>query len=527
MAGKAPKLLSPSQLDDISTFNLIVKNKLSVEAYHDIQDTFCMKTSHTDLPSLKQLRTRTQSLAGLKPVNYDCCKNSCTCFCGPFAHLTACPECNTPRKNRAGGPFNTFQYMPYIPQIQPFFYDPETAMAMLYRHTFNFNDGLYRDIFHGRRYRDLQCKYVVIDGVKQPYKYFQDSRELALGISTDGMCPFKKRKKSCTPIIVINYNLPPEIRTHIDNIICVGVIPGPKAPKNMSSYLWPLIEELLELAAGVTTVDILTQKLFSLRAHLIAAFGDIPAITKLLEFIGHNGRYPCRFCLILAIQGVTSNGGTHLYCPLHRHGTLSVDPLNLPLRTHIKSLRQGFQVLRAPTENARSNLASECGIKGVSSLARLSSISIPGSFPVDIMHMIWINLIPQLVKLWTNEFNQLGEGVESYAIHSTLWQAIGAITEASGATIPSSFGCRVPNVAKPGHSTAESWSIFATQLAPSLLRRRFRNPKYYHHFVQLIKLVNKCTSFSMLRTELPAIRQGFAKWVQDYEQYVAFASPIA
>jgi hypothetical protein len=255
-----------------------------------------------------------------------------------------------------------------------------------------------------------------------------------------------------------------------------------------------------------------------LRAHLLATFRDLPAIAKFLEFLGHNARYPCRFCLIIAIQGVTAKGGTHLYCPLHRPDGSSFDPLHLPLHTHEECLARGFEVLEAPSENAQNTRATESGIKGVSLLARLPSVSIPASFPIDIMHMVWINLVPQIIQLWTEQFNKLNDGVESYAIHPVVWQALGSMTEDSGSTIPTSFGCHVPNLAKSNHTTAEAWSVWATLIAPSLLRRRFRKAKYYVHFVQLVKLLNRCTSFSLPRREIAEIQEGFASWVTEYEQ---------
>ncbi|KAF8594006.1 hypothetical protein BDV93DRAFT_400329, partial [Ceratobasidium sp. AG-I] len=258
---------------------------------------------------------------------------------------------------------------------------------------------------------------------------------------------------------------------------------------------------------------------FALRAHLLSVFGDIPAVSKFLEFVGHNGRYPCRFCLILAIQGATTKGGSHLYCPLHRQEAPFFRALSLPLRTHDATLKAGLQVLQAPSENARTTLATESGVKGVSLLARLPSVSIPASFPIDIMHMVWINLVPQLVKLWTGEFNGLDDGSESYMLHPTVWMSLGGTIAGSGATIPSSFGCRLPDISKPGHRTTESWSIFATQLAPSLLRRRFRKSTYYTHFVRLIKLLNQCTSFTMLCSDVARIRDGFAEWIKEYERY--------
>jgi hypothetical protein len=132
--------------------------------------------------------------------------------------------------------------------------------------------------------------------------------------------------------------------------------------------------------------------------------------------------------------------------------------------------------------------------------------------------MVWINLIPQLVDLWTGKFNDMDDGNEDYLINASVWSALGDMCGESGTTIPSSFGCRVPNLSKRANFIAESWSLWATHLAPNLLRKRFKKAKYYEHFITLIKLMKMCTDYSLDRAELPSIREGFAKWVIDYEE---------
>jgi hypothetical protein len=104
---------------------------------------------------------------------------------------------------------------------------------------------------------------------------------------------------------------------HQDNIICIGAIPGPHSPKDINSFLQPLINELIKLAKGVKAVDIVCEEVFSLCVHVIAAGGNIPAISKLLEFIGHNGQFPCWICMIQSVAGCTSKNSSHLYCLLH------------------------------------------------------------------------------------------------------------------------------------------------------------------------------------------------------------------
>ena len=92
--------------------------------------------------------------------------------------------------------------------------------------------------------------------------FFSDPRDIALGFSTDGFGPFKKRNKTAWPLIIFNYNLPPNERFRKENIISLGTIPGPKKPANMDSFLWPLVQELLQLEIGVSAFDPIAQVSF-------------------------------------------------------------------------------------------------------------------------------------------------------------------------------------------------------------------------------------------------------------------------
>ena len=45
----------------------------------------------------------------------------------------------------------------------------------------------------------------------------------------------------------VNCNLPPSVRVQKKNLLIAAIIPGPHAPKNMNSFLRPLIDELKQL----------------------------------------------------------------------------------------------------------------------------------------------------------------------------------------------------------------------------------------------------------------------------------------
>ena len=69
------------------------------------------------------------------------------------------------------------------------------------------------------------------------------------------------------------------------------LIPGPKGPGNdIDVYLEPLVDELMQLWAGVDTYDVVTKKNFFLRAALLWTMHDLPAYAYLAGY-GTSGKF--------------------------------------------------------------------------------------------------------------------------------------------------------------------------------------------------------------------------------------------
>ncbi|KAJ2920000.1 hypothetical protein MD484_g408, partial [Candolleomyces efflorescens] len=526
LAGIAEQL-TDDEIKYLRHFNLKVETHMSDETYAKLEFAF----PESSFQSFKLTKSRAAFLAQFKPVPYDCCVESCCCFVGPHADLDACPYCQEPRYDRQGRPRKRFTYVPLIPRLKAFYETPSTDIAknMQYRAEFKSEEGIIQDYVDGSNYQRLQQQHVVIDGHRQPHKFFDSPRDIALGFSTDGFCPFKRRKKTCWPLLVYNYNLPPEIRFWYQHIICIGVIPGPKKPKDFDSFYWPAIEELMKLARGIRCLDRARLEHFWLRAYLILCFGDIPAISMIMRIKGHNGLVPCRMCKIEGLRIPNSRNPVH-YIPLDRSKHPSTranpsaikvyDPHSLPRRTHEEFVAQAREVQFAGTNAESEALAKKYGIKGLSILLNLSSLIFPLSFPYDFMHLIFENVMKNLILLWTGAYKGIDEGSGEYELAEPVWEAIGAATAASGPTIPSAFGASPPNVADDkSASTADTWSFWLQYLGPVLLARKFRRPIYFDHFIKLVKLVRICLQFEITDADVATLREGFPEWVKEYERY--------
>jgi hypothetical protein len=518
--------LSDDDLEFIRLFKLKYKWHLPNGAIDDIAALYPDKNT----PSFKVTCARITFLAAFQPQRYNCCINSCICYVGPKANDQSCHHCNEPRFDPISGcPRKFFTYVPLIPRLLQFHRSEKMSKEMRYRGEYEGkrSENVISDVFDGSLYRSLRDMHITVDGKELLSKFFSDDCDIALGLSTDGFAPFKRRKHTCWPLLIFNYNLPPEVRFHLAHILCVSVIPGPKKPKEFDSFQWPLIQELLELAFGIKAFDGSTKKLFVLRAFLILIFGDMPAISMVMCMKGHNGKSPCRACKIQGLRIPGSRATTH-YVPLNRslhpdtqnnNTVKEYDPLDLPLRSHKEFLEMAQDVQFAQSAAEADRLAMQYGIKATPLLSYAPSIVFPTSFPHDFMHLIYENLIKNMVLLWTGAFKDLDEGTEDYRLQPAIWEAIGKATAASGKTIPLAFGARPKNVAEDkSASTADSWSFWILYIGPVLLQRKFKNEKYYNHFVELVKLINLCLQFEITRSQVDEIRRGFASWVEDFEK---------
>ena len=159
----------------------------------------------------------------------------------------------------------------------------------------------------------------------------------------------------------------------------------------------------------------------------------------IMRMKGQNGFSPCRTC---NIKGVSIS--CTYYVPLWRDKIPGASPQqynasNLPVHSHEEFLEQAHAVEMAPNNSMHEQLAKWYGIKGIPVLSSISLLSFPSSFPFDFIHLIWENLIPNLILFWTGEFKDLDHQDKSYVTAPHIWNMVGITTAACGATIPAVF----------------------------------------------------------------------------------------
>ena len=141
------------------------------------------------------------------------------------------------------------------------------------------NEDGYYDIYDGKLWSQLKD----INGAP----YFHDKRNLATIFNIDWFQPFDTSEHSVGALYMVLLNLPREIRYKKENVLLVGLIPGPNEPQlNVNSYLKPLVNELLSFWKGVYISERGEEALY--RLVLMCVASDLPATRKCCGFMSYN-----------------------------------------------------------------------------------------------------------------------------------------------------------------------------------------------------------------------------------------------
>ncbi|XP_059635253.1 uncharacterized protein LOC132277409 [Cornus florida] len=221
------------------------------------------------MPHRKKQLILLNSLAG-GYEKIDACKNDCCLFRKENKHMTKCPKCGASRwkENEC-----TKKVKNGVP-------------AMVLRS----GDRKMRHPVDMPAWHTIDKKWP---------SFASDSRNLRLGLSTDGFNPFGDLSSaySCWPVTLVVYNLSPLELMSKENMMLTLLIPGPRQPGNdIDVYLEPLIDDLKELwEKGVEIYDAFAKSTFNLKVILMWTISDFPAFSNLSGHVT-KGKKACPTC---------------------------------------------------------------------------------------------------------------------------------------------------------------------------------------------------------------------------------------
>ena len=98
------------------------------------------------------------------------------------------------------------------------------------------------DVYDGKMWSEFQ----VYNGCP----FLSDPLSFAFTINLDWFRPFKHSNFSVGAMYMTIMNLPRNLRNKPENILLVGILPGPSEPTNINGFLKPLVDELKEFWIG-------------------------------------------------------------------------------------------------------------------------------------------------------------------------------------------------------------------------------------------------------------------------------------
>ena len=294
---------------------------------------------------------------------------------------------------------------------------PEDIMGDVYDgklwHTFSDNNG--------KRFTD------------EPYN-------LMVFLNVDWFQPFTHVTYSVGAMYLSIQNLPRSMRYKLENVILIGIIPGPKEPKyTMNQYLSHLVEELKDFWYGVE-IPLQNTGSVIVKLALTGISCDLPAVRKVCGFAGFSSILGCSKCLHHFQSG--SFGQKLDYSGYNRQ--------LWPLRTLTAHKEAATQYTMAKTPTEQKRILSKFGVR-YSSLIDLPYFNPIRFHVVDPMHNLLLGTAKHMMQIWTKH------GILSYQSFVTIEERVRSITT------PKDIG-RLPQKISFSFSgfTADQWKNWTT-----------------------------------------------------------------
>ena len=169
-----------------------------------------------------------------------------------------------------------------------------------------------------------------------------------------------------------------------------------------------------------------------------------------MGILRQNTKYYCSYC---KIKGVWNR---YNYCcfttptdipdEVLRH---IADLLKLPLRTNTEHWKDAHYIMDTNDKEYRE----QTGIKELSIFLELESVVFPWSFGINIMHLLYENIVKQMFNHWRGKFfihekteetgskpQKFKQSGEPYCIPKTIWLQVREVMKRSQHIFPSLFG---------------------------------------------------------------------------------------
>lgn len=325
------------------------------------------------------------------------------------------------------------------------------------------DNNVLRDIYDGKIWKDFS--------IYNNKPFLSEPGNLALMLNMDFFQPLKHVQYSVGAIYMTILNLPREVRNKPENVILVGLIPGPSEPRHdINSFLDPLVRDLLTFWEGIDlSVHSFTSKK-TIRCALVSIACDLPAGRKVCGFLGHSAHFGCSRCW----KEFPGSVGSMDYSGFDRE--------NWKARSGLEHLQLASEVRNMKTQSDVQKAESKAGCR-YSCLLKLPYFDAPRMLIVDPMHNLFLGSAKHFMKSIL-----IDGGVIPVSKLDLIQQRVDNITT------PNDVG-RIPQKIISGFSsfTADQWKNWALHFSVIVLRDLLPTDvlECWRHFVLACRILSK------------------------------------
>ena len=355
----------------------------------------------------------------------------------------------------------------------------------------NIPQGVYADVFDGKVWND----FMSVDGLPflaAPFNY-------ALHLNVDRFQPFKHTQHSEGAIYLSVLNLPRQDRFLKENVILVGVTPGPKEPElHMNSFLQPLVSDLTKLWEGVC-MKTANNVSIMVRAGLLCVGCDIPAARKVCGFLGHRATMGCSKCL--------------LPFPTVKFGEKAdysnFDRTEWKQRTNDHHRSQAMKCRSCVTKSDRIEIERASGVR-YSCLLELPYFNAPRMCIIDPMHNLLLGTSKMMVEIWKTS------GILSVKDFAVIQLRVDSFV------CPSEVA-RVPSKISSSFSgfTAEQWKNWTIYFSPYALKGILQ----FNHYNCWLLFVKACWLLCRRNITVAELKDGDDVMLEFSKRFVQLYGP--
>ena len=283
------------------------------------------------------------------------------------------------------------------------------------------------------------------------------------------------------------------------------IIPGPNKPKITDSYLYQGIYHVAALqhknnGSGLRMWDAALSKVLQSQIILALSMADILGMTETDGHIGHHGAHGCR--LGCPMKGQHKPNAGHIFAVYLKPNNYTIDDYNhsdidicnLNTLSTINYQRDLSKVVSLTDQADYERNRKETEISKptiLSGLANNLMFPVPHCFPLDLMHLLFINLSKLLIPLWRGTLKC--DAMDNYGtwewakLTGITWQAHGKLIADATQYFLSSFHCPPCNLAEKISSgyKATKYFHYLFSLGPGFLYA-ILPAMYWKNFCKLV-----------------------------------------